>query len=49
MQRFLNKLLPNQAIRKMEILGNNELSLTLTKDSESQNKTKQIDVIHHHI
>ena len=48
-QRLLNELLPEQAIRKIEMLGDNETSLTLTRDSESQNRTKYIDVMHHHI
>ena len=31
------------------MLGDNETSLTLTRDSESQNRTKHIDVMHHHL
>ena len=34
-QRSLNELLPEQAIRRMEMLGNNEMSLILTKNLES--------------
>lgn len=34
-RRFLNKLLPKQAVRKIEILEDNKTSLTLTKDPES--------------
>lgn len=49
MQRFLNELLSNQAVRKMEMLGDNKISLILIKNPESQNYTKYIDVIHHHI
>ena len=48
-RRLLNELLPDQAIRRMEMLGDNETSLTLTRDPESQNRTKQIDVIYHHV
>ena len=48
-RRFLNELLPEQAVRRMEMLGDNETSLTLTRDPESQNRTKHIDVIHHHV
>ena len=48
-QRLLNKLLPKQAIRKIKMLGDNETSLMLTKDPESQNCIKHIDVIHHHV
>ena len=33
----------------MKILGDNETSLNLTRDLESQNCTKYIDEIHHHI
>lgn len=49
MRRFLIELPPEQAVRKMEMLGDNETSLTLTKDHESQYRTKHIDVMHHHI
>lgn len=31
------------------MLGDNETSLTLTRDPESQNRTKHIDVMHHHV
>lgn len=48
-QRLLNKLLPKQAIRKMEMLGDNEMSLMLTRNLASQNCTKHIDVMHHHL
>ena len=33
----------------MGILNDNEMSLTLTKDPESQNCTKHIDVMHHYM
>lgn len=33
----------------MKILGNNEMSLTLTKDLKSQNWTKHIDVMYYHM
>ena len=46
---FLNNLLPEQAIGRMEMLGENETSLTLTRDPKSQNHTQHIDVLHHHI
>lgn len=48
-RRFRNKQLPEQAVREMSMLGDNETSLTLTKDPESQNWTKHIDVMHHHV
>ena len=31
------------------MLGDNETSLTLTKDPKSQNRTKHIDVMHNHV
>lgn len=31
------------------MFGNNKTSLTLTKNLESQNCTKQIDVIYHYV
>ena len=48
-RRFLNELLPEDTGREMKMLGDNETSLTLTKDLESQNQTKHIDVMHHHV
>ena len=48
-QRLLNQLLPKQAIKRIEILGDNETSLILTRNLESQNCIKHIDVIYHHI
>ena len=48
-RQLLNELLPNEAIREMMILGDNETSLLLTRDPESQNRTKHIDVMHHHV
>lgn len=33
----------------MKILGDNEINFTLTKNPESQNQTKYINVIYHHI
>ena len=33
----------------MKMLGDNETSLTLTRDLESQNRTKHIDVMHYHV
>lgn len=39
-----DELLPEQAVRKMEMLDDNETSLTLTRDPVSQNRTKHIDV-----
>lgn len=33
----------------MEILGNNKINLILTKDLESQNCTKHINIMHHYL
>lgn len=38
-----------QAVKKMEILKDNKTSPILTKNPKSQNCTKHIDVINHHI
>ena len=48
-RRLLNEFLPNEGVREMKMLGDNETSLTLTRDPESQNRTKHIDVIHNHV
>ena len=48
-QQFLNKLLPENAVREMKILGDDKINLILTKDPESQNQTKYIDVMHHYV
>ena len=48
-QKFLNKLLPKQAVKSMHMLSDNETSFTLTKNLESQNQTKHIDVMYHHL
>lgn len=38
-QRFINELLPDETVREMNMRGDNETSLTLTRDPESQNTT----------
>lgn len=48
-RKFLNKLMSEQIIRKIKMLGDNEMSFMLTKDPESQNHVNYIHVIHHHI
>ena len=48
-QQFLNKLLPENVVREIKMLGDNETNLTLTKYPKSQNRTKHIDVMHHHV
>lgn len=47
--QFLNELLPESAAREMKMLGDNETSLTLTRDPKSQNCIEHIDVMHHHV
>ena len=49
LQRFLNKLLPKNAVREIKMFGNNKTSFTLTKDPKSQNWTKHINVMQHHV
>lgn len=46
---FLNKLLLDNIIKEIKMLGNNKTSLTLTKNFRSQNHTKHIDIIYYHI
>lgn len=48
-RHFLNKLVLEQAIKRMEMLDDNKTSITLIKGLESQNSNKHIDVIHHPI
>lgn len=45
----MNKLLPENAVREMKMLSDNEISLTLTKNPKSQNQTKYIDVMYYYI
>lgn len=49
MQQFLNKLDPDQSVKKIEMLRNNKTSLTLTKNPKSRNCIKHIDMIYYHI
>ena len=48
-KRFLKKILPKQAIKRIEILKDNKISFTLTKNLESHNYTKHINVIYYYI
>lgn len=41
---LLDKPLPKQTVRKIEMLDNNKSSLILTKKLVSQNRAKYIDV-----
>lgn len=47
--QFLNELLPEDIIKKIKVLGDNKISLTLARNLESQNHIKHINVIHHHV
>ena len=46
---FLNKLLSKQAVRRIEMLKDNETSLILTKYLKSQNCIRHKDVIYHYM
>ena len=48
-RRFLNGLLSEQVLRKIKICCNNKTSFTLTRDPESQNCTKQLDVMYYYV
>ena len=48
-RRFLNELEVAEPIGACTILGDNETSIILTKNAESQARTKHIDVQHHYI
>lgn len=45
----MNKFLPENAVREIKMLGDNKISLTLTKNLESQNQIKLINIMYHHI
>lgn len=49
MQKILNKLFLDQAIKIIDMLRDNEMNFTLIKDFESQNRIKYIDIIYYHI
>lgn len=48
-QKFLNKLLSKQVVRRIEIFGDNKMSFILTRDLKSQNSAKHINVMHNYI
>lgn len=48
-QRFLNELKVANPIGACLLHGDNETSIILTKNTESQARTKHIDVQHHYI
>ena len=47
-RRFINKMTLD-IVPEMTLNGDNEMSITLTKNAESQHRTKHIDVQHHYI
>lgn len=47
--QFLNKLLLEDKGKEIKILGNNETNLILTRDLESQNQTKHVNIMHYHV
>lgn len=49
MRQFLNELLFDQTVRKIEMLRDNKTSFILIKNPESQNCTKHINVIYYYI
>lgn len=49
LRRFLNELQVSEPIKCITLYGDNETSITLTKNAESQHRTKHIDVQHHYI
>lgn len=48
MEQFLNKFVPDQVVKKIEILEDNKINLILTKDPENQNCIKHINVMYYH-
>lgn len=47
-QRFINQI-ELATVEKITLYGDNEMSIALTKNAESQQHTKHIDVQHHYI
>lgn len=48
-KRFLNELRISDPIKAYTLHGDNETSIILTKNAESQSRTKHIDVQHHYV
>lgn len=49
LRRFINELQVSEPINHITLHGDNETSIMLTKNAESQHRTKRIDVQHHYI
>lgn len=47
-RQFINKM-ELETVEGLTLHGNNEISIALTKNAESQHRTKHIDVQHHYI
>ena len=47
-RRFIRKMMP-KVVLEITLDGDNEMSIALTKNAESQHCTKHIDVQHHYI
>ena len=47
-RRFINEM-NLEAVENLTLYGDNEMSIALTKNAESQHRTKHIDVQHHYI
>ena len=45
---FINKM-KLEAVKDITLYGDNKMSIALTKNAESQHRTKHIDVQHHYI
>lgn len=49
LRRLANKLMPQDPVPKITLLGDNESSIPMTMNAESQNRTKHINVIYHFV
>jgi hypothetical protein len=48
-RRFINKIYGQEQISSIQLLGDNQKSLELANKTQSQNRTKHIDVQHHFV
>jgi hypothetical protein len=48
-RRLLNEILLAQPIKSVLLKGDNQTSISLAEDAESQNRTKHVDVQHHYV
>lgn len=47
-RKFINEI-EIEVVEDLTLFGDNEISIALTKNAESQHQTKHIDVQHHYI